>query len=81
MTERSRIVPPADSQLPGLGRLVVRLDTSLELLERAPADDRPRVLATVVTTIGSTYRKAGARMLIMADGEIVGLLSLSLIHI
>jgi xanthine/CO dehydrogenase XdhC/CoxF family maturation factor len=75
MTERSRIIPPADSQLSGLGRLVVRLDTSLELLQRAPADDRPRVLATVVTTIGSTYRKAGARMLIMADGEFVGLLS------
>jgi xanthine/CO dehydrogenase XdhC/CoxF family maturation factor len=46
----------------------VRLDTSLELLlERAPVTQSPRVLATVVATAGSTYRKPGARMLIMAD--------------
>jgi xanthine dehydrogenase accessory factor len=56
-------------------RLDVRLDTSLELLtERAPAT-HPRVLATVVATAGSTYRKPGARMLIMADGSYLGLLS------
>ena len=56
-------------------RLAVRLDTSLELLrERAPAT-HPRVLATVVATAGSTYRKPGARMLIMADGHYWGLLS------
>jgi xanthine dehydrogenase accessory factor len=56
-------------------RLDVRLDTSLELLlERAPAS-HPRVLATVVATAGSTYRKPGARMLIMADGRYLGLLS------
>ena len=54
----------------------VRLDTSLELLlERAPAERGPLVLATVVTTAGSTYRKPGARMLIMADGRFIGLLS------
>jgi xanthine dehydrogenase accessory factor len=54
----------------------VRLDTSLELLlERAPAARGPRVLATVVATAGSTYRKPGARMLLMADGTHVGLLS------
>jgi len=54
----------------------VRLDTSLELLlERTPADATPKVLATVVATAGSTYRKPGARMLIMADGSYVGLLS------
>lgn len=54
----------------------VRLDTSLEsLLERAPTDDTPKVLATVVATAGSTYRKPGARMLIMADGSYLGLLS------
>jgi len=53
-----------------------RLDTSLEsLLEWAPPDDSARVLATVVATAGSTYRKPGARMLIMADGRHVGLLS------
>lgn len=33
------------------------------------------VLATVVHTIGSTYRKAGAQMLISADGRSAGLLS------
>jgi len=53
---------------------VARLDTSLELLlEHAP---RIRgVLATVVATAGSTYRKPGARMLILDDGSCVGLLS------
>lgn len=54
----------------------MRLDTSLELLlERAPATRTARVLATVVATAGSTYRKPGARMLIMADGSYLGLLS------
>jgi xanthine dehydrogenase accessory factor len=58
------------------GRLDVRLDTSLELLlEHAPATPTARVLATVVATAGSTYRKRGARMLIMADGRYLGLLS------
>jgi xanthine dehydrogenase accessory factor len=57
-------------------RIDVRLDTSLEsLLERAPPEPTARVLATVVATAGSTYRKAGARMLIMADGTHLGLLS------
>jgi xanthine dehydrogenase accessory factor len=56
--------------------LDVRLDTSLELLlEHESAERRPRVLATVVATAGSTYRKPGARMLIMADGSYLGLLS------
>jgi xanthine dehydrogenase accessory factor len=54
----------------------VRLDTSMELLlERAPTASEPRVLATVVATAGSTYRKPGARMLLMADGSYIGLLS------
>jgi len=64
--------------MPGMptDRLDVRLDTSLELLtERAPASEIARVLATVVATAGSTYRKPGARMLIMADGRYWGLLS------
>ncbi len=57
-------------------RLDVRLDTSLELLlEHAPNTASARVLATVVATAGSTYRKPGARMLIMADGSYLGLLS------
>jgi xanthine/CO dehydrogenase XdhC/CoxF family maturation factor len=33
------------------------------------------VLATVAQTLGSTYRKAGAQMLIAADGRVAGLLS------
>jgi xanthine dehydrogenase accessory factor len=54
----------------------VRLDTGLELLlERAPHAHASRVLATVVATAGSTYRKPGARMLLMADGSYIGLLS------
>jgi xanthine/CO dehydrogenase XdhC/CoxF family maturation factor len=76
MTERAYARAAADSALPRSWRPEVRLDTSLELLlERAPADDTPRVLATVVATAGSTYRKPGARMLIMADGRYLGLLS------
>ena len=35
----------------------------------------PLVLATVARTLGSTYRKAGAQMLIAADGRVAGLLS------
>ncbi|HWJ34317.1 MAG TPA: XdhC family protein [Steroidobacteraceae bacterium] len=58
------------------GRRDVRLDTSLEsLLECAPRHGAAGVLATVVATAGSTYRKPGARMLIMADGSYFGLLS------
>ena len=33
------------------------------------------MLATVAQTIGSTYRKAGAQMLIAGDGAAAGLLS------
>lgn len=50
--------------------------TSLgEFFGRYAARNEPLVLATVVQTIGSTYRKAGAQMLIAADGEAAGLLS------
>jgi xanthine dehydrogenase accessory factor len=38
-------------------------------------DRAPLVLATVIETIGSTYRKAGAQMLIAADSSAAGLLS------
>jgi xanthine/CO dehydrogenase XdhC/CoxF family maturation factor len=59
-----------------MSAMEVRLDTSLELLlERAPSAHASRVLATVVATAGSTYRKPGARMLLMADGSFIGLLS------
>lgn len=54
----------------------VRLDTSLEyLLHSAAPLAGPCALATVVATAGSTYRKPGARMLIMDDGRYLGLLS------
>jgi xanthine/CO dehydrogenase XdhC/CoxF family maturation factor len=54
----------------------LRLDTSLEaLLARLRDITGPAALATVVSTVGSTYRKAGARMLIESDGRITGLLS------
>jgi xanthine dehydrogenase accessory factor len=54
----------------------IRLDTSLELLLKAPQGAaEPGVLATIVATSGSTYRKSGARMLIRPDGSYVGLLS------
>jgi xanthine/CO dehydrogenase XdhC/CoxF family maturation factor len=57
-------------------RSAVRLDTSLELLlENAWKNAAAGVLATVVATAGSTYRKPGARMLIFADGSYLGLLS------
>jgi xanthine/CO dehydrogenase XdhC/CoxF family maturation factor len=55
------------------------LEAPLSLLvrdfRRLRAAGRPIVLATVVDTAGSTYRKAGTRMLIAADGEVHGLLS------
>jgi xanthine dehydrogenase accessory factor len=53
-----------------------RLDTSLELLlAERPEREGEAVLATVVGTHGSTYRKAGARMLLYPNGRRVGLLS------
>lgn len=53
-----------------------RLDTSLELLTaRLDALREGSVLATIVSTEGSTYRKAGARMLVEANGRMTGLLS------
>jgi xanthine/CO dehydrogenase XdhC/CoxF family maturation factor len=63
-------------RVPALGRRPVSLDTSVELmLERSKRHVGERVLATIVATAGSTYRKAGARMLLMADGNYSGLLS------
>lgn len=54
----------------------VRLDTSWEsLLRELSREPRRAVLATLVATAGSTYRKPGARMLIADDGTCHGLLS------
>jgi xanthine/CO dehydrogenase XdhC/CoxF family maturation factor len=55
-------------------RLEVRLDTGLESLLARPPEDLA-VLATLVSTAGSTYRKPGARMLLTTDGSFIGLLS------
>jgi xanthine dehydrogenase accessory factor len=47
----------------------------LPLFIRERAAQRAMVLATIVRTAGSTYRKAGAQMLIAQSGEYAGLLS------
>lgn len=47
----------------------------LSLYDHARAHALPVVLATVVRTSGSTYRKAGARMMLCADGGRVGVVS------
>ena len=45
------------------------------MYERARAEQDPLVLATVIATRGSTYRKAGAQMLIGPGGRYEGMLS------
>lgn len=47
----------------------------LEAYQRWSADGKPLVLVTVVETEGSTYTKAGHRILVAADGEFRGLVS------
>lgn len=47
----------------------------LPLYQTERAAGRPLVLAAVLHTAGSTYRKAGALMLITGDGRFAGLLS------
>ena len=47
----------------------------LQLADQAIATDTEAVLATVVHTEGSAYRKPGAMMLICADGQSVGMIS------
>jgi xanthine dehydrogenase accessory factor len=55
------------------------MDSSVAALsaffESRRAHGEPLVLATVIATQGSTYRKAGARMLFARDGGFAGLLS------
>ena len=51
-------------------------DTSLDpFFHDCVRRGEPFVLATIVRTIGSTYRKPGAQMLLRADGTSAGLLS------
>lgn len=47
----------------------------LPMFERARAEGSPLVLATVTATRGSTYRKAGAQLLVGPGGKFEGLLS------
>ncbi|MBA3688299.1 MAG: XdhC family protein [Chloroflexi bacterium] len=47
----------------------------LDAAEAMAARGEPMALATVVATRGSTYRRAGARLLIPADGEPIGNIS------
>ena len=47
----------------------------LPLFERERGAGRPMALGILVRTIGSTYRKAGAMLLMAADGEYAGLIS------
>jgi xanthine dehydrogenase accessory factor len=51
------------------------LDPLLPLFKRERAADRPVALGVLVHTSGSTYRKAGALILVASNGEYAGLLS------
>jgi len=46
-----------------------------DFFDRYRSASAPLALATIVSTQGSTYRKAGAQMLIAGDGNVAGLLS------
>lgn len=50
------------------------LATLVSNYRRLSAQSVPLVMATVIETLGSTYRKAGARMLISRDGQFYGLI-------
>ncbi len=54
---------------------VSELSDLLDAAEALAARGEPMALATIVTTRGSTYRRAGARLLIPADGEPIGNIS------
>jgi xanthine dehydrogenase accessory factor len=47
----------------------------LDMIKMAKREPGPMVLATVIQTAGSSYRKAGARMLILSEGRTIGCLS------
>jgi xanthine dehydrogenase accessory factor len=65
----------------GRGRIAIALDMDstihklLPAYRRARAGGMPLVLATIVGTRGSTYRKTGAQMSFAADGSSAGMLS------
>ena len=51
------------------------LSDVLDGIEELAARGAPMALATIVATTGSTYRRAGARLLIPAEGEPIGNIS------
>ncbi|MEB3293287.1 MAG: XdhC family protein, partial [Synechococcales bacterium] len=51
------------------------LQTILQTYDRGQANKKQMAIATVVNTQGSVYRRAGARMLLLEDGEMVGAIS------
>jgi len=54
---------------------VSELSQILDAAEAMAARGEPMALATVIATRGSTYRRAGARLLIPAEGEPIGNIS------
>lgn len=60
----SSVSPSSDSGIAGL----------IDQYRRLSAQSVPLVMATVIETLGSTYRKAGARMLIDGGGRFHGLI-------
>jgi xanthine/CO dehydrogenase XdhC/CoxF family maturation factor len=54
---------------------VSELTDILDAVEAASARGEPMALATIVATTGSTYRRAGARLLVPADGDPIGNIS------
>jgi xanthine dehydrogenase accessory factor len=54
---------------------VSELSRILDAIEKHRASGEPVALATIVATTGSTYRRAGARLFIPAEGEPIGNIS------
>jgi xanthine/CO dehydrogenase XdhC/CoxF family maturation factor len=54
---------------------VSELTDILDAIEAASARGEPMALATIVATTGSTYRRAGARLLVPAEGDPIGNIS------
>jgi len=54
---------------------VSELTDILDAIEAGTTRDEPMALATIVATHGSTYRRAGARLLVPADGAPIGNIS------
>lgn len=54
---------------------MVEIDAIVAAAEALRSENRDAVLATVVRVRGSAYRRAGARMLLLADGRRIGAIS------